>query len=138
MTGRGRLVLHGGCLAWPPHAMHCSRVQVVAAASELLGALSPLRLASITKRWLAELNKLIRAGIRQASLGSAGAVCKLHARMQHAACASWEAGAALLDCMAARCPPSSPQTPTRPPASTCMTCATACALCAWRRAPLRR
>lgn len=37
------------------------RLQVVLAASQMLGALSPLRLTSITQRWGTELNKLIRA-----------------------------------------------------------------------------
>ena len=51
----------GGPPLQTPPPPPLSRPQVVLAAAELLGALSPLRLASITQRWLAELNRLIRA-----------------------------------------------------------------------------
>lgn len=44
-----------------PRCVCATPVQVVLAASQMLGALSPLRLASITQRWGTELNKLIRA-----------------------------------------------------------------------------
>ncbi|KAL4434374.1 hypothetical protein ABPG75_000815 [Micractinium tetrahymenae] len=46
-------------LSYPDPYHHKERV--VLAASQMLGALSPLRLAPITQRWGAELNKLIRA-----------------------------------------------------------------------------
>lgn len=46
-------------LQYPDPYHHKDRV--VLAASQMLGALSPLRLPSITKRWESELNKLIRA-----------------------------------------------------------------------------
>ncbi|KAL4428595.1 hypothetical protein ABPG77_008907 [Micractinium sp. CCAP 211/92] len=46
-------------LSYPDPYHHKDRV--VLAASQMLGALSPLRLSSITQRWGAELNKLIRA-----------------------------------------------------------------------------
>lgn len=44
-----------------PRNAPAAPAQVVLAASQMLGALSPLRLASITQRWAAELGKLIRA-----------------------------------------------------------------------------
>jgi len=47
--------------ALSPAALPWCCPQVVLAASQLLGALSPLRLPSIAKRWELELNKLIRA-----------------------------------------------------------------------------
>lgn len=53
--------LHRYVLLPPPRPPAAAPPQVVLAASEMLGALSPLRLASITKRWLEELNRLIRA-----------------------------------------------------------------------------
>ena len=47
--------------AQPPPRPPARRAQVVLAAAEMLGALSTLRLGPISKRWEAELNKLIRA-----------------------------------------------------------------------------
>ena len=67
--------------------------QVVAAASSLLGALSPLRLSSITQRWMGELSKLIRAGapgrgcrLLLLCCRPVTAVCSCHATSAAACC----------------------------------------------------